>query len=119
MKKRTVCFYLCAFLAVALSYPALASAQRDNDRDRDRGRDNDVLPGPGWQVMRAEWGAGDRRGDVTERARALLSGNGQVKVNNTNLGGDPAEGSKKGLRIRARNFRGASRKFEFREGDYI
>jgi len=121
MKKRTVCFYLCAFLAVALSYPALASAQRDNDRGRDRGRgrDNDVLPGPGWQVMRAEWGAGDRRVDVTERVRALLSSNGQVKVNNTNLGGDPAEGAKKVLRIRARNFRGDSRKFEFREGDYI
>ncbi len=117
MKKRTVCFYLFSFLVIALSYPVAGYAQRDHDRDRDR--DNDVLPGPGWQVMRAEWGAEDRRVDVTNRVRVLLSGGGTVKVNNTNLGGDPAEGAKKVLRIRARNFRGESREFNFVEGEYI
>jgi hypothetical protein len=78
-----------------------------------------ILPGPGWQVMSADWGAGPRRVDVTNRVRVMLSGNGQVKVNNTNLGGDPAVGADKVLRINARNSRGQSRQFAFREGDYI
>lgn len=117
MKKRTTSLYLFWFLAVAFLFPTAASAQRDRDHDRDR--DHEVLPGPGWQVMRAEWGAEDRRVDVTNRVRVLLSGNGTVKVNNTNLGGDPAEGARKVLRIRARNFRGESREFTFAEGDYI
>jgi hypothetical protein len=117
MKKRTICFYLFSFLAVALSFPAAASAQRDYDRDRDR--DNEVLPGPGWQVTRADWGAEDRRVDVTNRVRVLLSGGGTIKVNNTNLGGDPAEGARKVLRIRARNLRGESREFTFVEGEYV
>src|SRR5271165_4697150 len=117
MNKRINSLFLFCFLAAALFFPAFASAQRDQDRDRDRDRDrdNEVLPGPGWQVMRAEWGAEDRRVDVTNRVRVLLSGRGTVKVNNTNLGGDPAEGARKILRIRARNFRGESREFNFAE----
>ena len=54
-----------------------------------------VMPGPGWQVMRAQWGAGNRWNDVTNQVRILLSGNGMVKVNNQNLGGDPAVGADK------------------------
>ena len=69
--------------------------------------------------MRAEWGAGNRGVDVTERVRALLSGEGSVKVNNTNLGGDPAEGAKKVLRISARDEHGTVRQFSFTEGEYI
>jgi hypothetical protein len=121
MNRRKFCFYFLSILALALSFPAFSAAQRDNDRDhdRDRDRDNQVLPGPGWQVMRAEWGAEGRRVDVTNRVRVMLSGNGSVKVNNTNLGGDPAEGERKTLHIRARNFRGESQEFNFAEGDYI
>jgi len=75
--------------------------------------------GPGWQVMWAEWGASNRRANVTDRVRALLSGNGQVKVNNTNMGGDPAVGADKTLWISARDARGQTRQFSYKEGSYI
>lgn len=112
MINRRMCLYLFWFFAAALFSPTFAAAQRYD-------RDDDVLPGPGWQVMRAEWGAGDRWVDVTSRVRLMLSGSGTVKVNNTNMGGDPSVGATKILRIRARRFRGQSRQFTFREGDYI
>ena len=115
MKKRFASLYIFCFLAAALFFPALASAQRDDDRDRGQ----EVLPGPGWQVLHAEWGAEGRRVDVTNRVRVLLSGRGTVKVNNTNLGGDPAEGERKFLHILARNFHGESREFNLAEGEYI
>lgn len=100
----------CLFLFVLTTFAVAAQAQMHS---------NGILPGPGWQVMQADWGAGSRRVDVTNRVRQMLSGNGQVKVNNTNLGGDPAVGADKVLRINARNSRGQSRQFSFKEGDYI
>jgi hypothetical protein len=75
--------------------------------------------GPGWQVMRADWGAGNRRADVTDRVRALLSGNGMVRVNNDNMGIDPAKGADKTLRISARDARGMVREFTYKEGSSI
>jgi hypothetical protein len=109
MKNRMIYLHLFWVLAVSLLFSASSCAQNQNG----------LLPGPGWQVMKAEWGAGNRWWDVTKQVRALLSGNGQVKVNNTNMGGDPAKGADKILRIRARNSRGQSQQFTFREGDYI
>jgi hypothetical protein len=76
-------------------------------------------PGPGWQVMKADWGAGNRWMDVTNQVRMLLRGNGLVKVNNANMGGDPAKGADKILRIRAQNSRGQTKQFTFKEGDSI
>ncbi len=80
---------------------------------------NNVMPGPGWQVMKAEWGAGNRWMDVTNQVRILLSGNGMVKVNNQNMGGDPAVGADKILRIQARNYQGQSRVFTYKEGSSV
>jgi hypothetical protein len=77
------------------------------------------MPGPGWQVMRAQWGSGNRQMDVTARVRVLLLGNGMVQVNNQNMGGDPAVGASKTLVIEARNFQGQTRRFTFREGSSI
>ena len=80
---------------------------------------NAVMPGPGWQVIKAEWGSGNRWMDVSNQVRMLLSGNGMVQVNNANLGGDPAVGANKILRIQARNSQGQSRQFTFNEGTSI
>jgi Domain of unknown function (DUF3395) len=80
---------------------------------------NSVMPGPGWQVTKAEWGLGNRWMDVSNQVRMLLSGNGMVRVNNQNLGGDPAVGAIKTLRIQARSYQGQSRQFTFKEGDSI
>lgn len=109
MKIRGMHLHIFWFIAVALLFAASTSAQGQNT----------VLPGPGWQVMKAEWGAGSRWMDVTYQVRVLLSGNGIVKVNNDNMGGDPAKGADKILRIQARNSRGQSQQFTFKEGDSI
>jgi hypothetical protein len=75
--------------------------------------------GTGWQVMKADWGAGNRWRDVTNQVRRLLTGNGRVIVSNDTMGGDPAYGVPKTLRIRATNSRGQSQQFTYREGDLI
>lgn len=104
---------LCSALALALfsSLPAVSQFS------------NSVMPGPGWQVMRAQWGsdwgAGNRRVVVTDRVRSMLSGSGMVRVNNQNLGSDPAVGAAKTLRISARDARGQVRQFSYREGASI
>jgi hypothetical protein len=98
------------FLGLALFLPPTAAGLAQNTM---------VMPGPGWQVIRAEWGAGNRWMDVTNPVRILLSGNGMVQVNNQNIGGDPAKGADKILRIQASNYQGQSRQFTFREGSSI
>ncbi len=109
MKNRRMYLHVYWFLAVALLCAVAAPAQEQNS----------VMPGPGWQVVRAEWGSGNRWMDVTYRVRVLLSGNGMVKVNNANMGGDPVVGADKVLRIHARNFQGQSRQFSYKEGGSI
>lgn len=75
--------------------------------------------GPGWEVMWADYGLGRNRVDVTQRVRRLLSGNGWVQVTNYTMGGDPYPGADKVLRISARNVRGQTREFTYREGSSI
>ena len=99
----------CSALALVLFSPLPAVSQFSNS----------VMPGPGWQVVRAQWGSGNRWMDVTPRVRVLLSGNGMVQVNNQNMGGDPAVGASKSLVIEARTFQGQTRRFTFREGSAI
>jgi hypothetical protein len=106
---RKQCLHLFWFLAAVLFFPAVVVAQNQAS----------VMPGPGWQVMKADWGAGNRWIDVTYQVRVLLSGNGVVTANNANLGGDPAQGADKILRIQARNSRGQSQHFTFKEGASI
>ena len=75
--------------------------------------------GGGWQVVKADWGAGNRRMDVTKQVRRLLNGNRRVPVNNDTMGGDPAYGVIKTLRIQATNARGQSQQFTYREDSVI
>ena len=75
--------------------------------------------GGGWQVVKADWGAGKRWMDVTNQVRRLLNGNGVVMVNNGTMGGDPAYGAVKILRIQATGSRGQSQQFTYREGSTI
>jgi len=75
-----------------------------------------------WQVIRADYGWRHERADVTALLRDLLSRggvNGRVAVNNQSMGGDPAVGRDKMLRVFARNFRGEQREFDFPEGGFL
>lgn len=76
----------------------------------------------GWQIMRAEYGSKAQHNDVTDILKDLVSRggvNGRVAVNNQTMGGDPAVGADKHLRIWARNRRNEEREFDFREGGFI
>jgi hypothetical protein len=76
----------------------------------------------GWQITRADYGFRALRTDVTDILRDLISRggvNGRVAVNNQTMGGDPAVGKSKSLRIFARNRRNEEREFDYREGGFI
>jgi len=76
----------------------------------------------GWQIMRADYGFKAQRTDVTDILQDLIARggvNGRVAVNNQTMGGDPAVGRDKSLRIFARNRRNEQREFDFKEGGFI
>lgn len=76
----------------------------------------------GWQIVRADYGSRNQRNDVTDILKDLISRggvNGRVAVNNQTMGGDPAVGADKTLRIFARNRRNEQREFNFKEGGFI
>jgi hypothetical protein len=73
-----------------------------------------------WQLVRAEYGSGDRWTDVTPRIASLIRGNSlDITVNNDALGGDPAPGSPKTLRLRVRDANGRAEVLTYHEKDTI
>src|SRR5919109_738030 len=75
-----------------------------------------------WVIMRAEYGTRTQHNDVTDIVKDLPGRggvNGSVAVNNQTMGGDPAVGADKRLRVWARNRRNEEREFEYREGGFI
>jgi hypothetical protein len=76
----------------------------------------------GWQIVRAEYGTRTQHNDVTDIVKDLVGRggvNGRVAVNNQTMGGDPAVGADKHLRIWARNRKYEEREFDYREGGFI
>ncbi len=76
----------------------------------------------GWQIMRAEYGHRNHVTDVTDILKDLVGRggvNGRVAVNNQTMGGDPAPGRDKALRIIARNRRNEEREFTYNEGGFV
>ena len=75
-----------------------------------------------WQVVRADYGYRDQRKDVTGLLQDLIAGGGvrgEIAVNNQTMGGDPAVGKDKNLRIFATDRDGNQREFDYREGSFI
>lgn len=76
----------------------------------------------GWRIVRAVYGYRGQHTDVTDLLRDLIARggvHGRVAVNNQTMGGDPAVGRDKTLRIFARDRDGDRRQFDFREGSSI
>lgn len=76
----------------------------------------------GWTIMRAEYGSRTQHNDVTDILKDLIGRggvNGRVAVSNQTMGGDPAVGADKHLRIWARNRRNEEREFDYREGGFV
>jgi hypothetical protein len=73
-----------------------------------------------WEIVRAEYGAPGRMADVTNIVRDLANSNQpRLQVGNNTMGGDPALGRTKVLRIFARMPNGMQRDFTFREYEYV
>jgi hypothetical protein len=75
-----------------------------------------------WQLTRADYGHKSQRTDVTELVRDLISRGGvkgRVAVNNQTMGGDPAVGKDKSLRIFATNGQNQERVFTYNEGSFF
>src|SRR5579872_6883898 len=75
-----------------------------------------------WQVMRADYGFANRRTDVTNLLRDLISRggvNGRIAVNNQTMGGDPAVGKDKTLRVFARNRNNQDHEFDYGEDGFV
>ncbi|HUJ95611.1 MAG TPA: hypothetical protein VLW84_10140 [Terriglobales bacterium] len=105
--------------AVFVFLGTLAAAQGP-EAQRFPGQPGPPPGGDGCQLVRAQWGAGNQNWDVTPRLRSMIRGNQlNFKVNNTNLGGDPAQGLTKTLRITCRDWRGQTNTHHYREGDYV
>jgi hypothetical protein len=76
----------------------------------------------GWQILRADYGFKNQRNDVTDILKDLIERggvNGRVAVNNQTMGGDPAVGKDKSLRIFARNRKNEERQFDYNEGGFV
>jgi hypothetical protein len=71
------------------------------------------------QILRADYGAGNRFMDVTTRLNSRIQG-GQLslQVTNDNMGGDPAVGKDKTLTVRYA-YNGQADQVVVREGDYL
>ena len=75
--------------------------------------------GQGYTILRADYGYGNQRVDVTQRLRDLARQNARFRMGNSTFGIDPAPGVVKSLRIFTKDGRGRPRTFEYREGSYI
>ncbi len=81
-----------------------------------------VAQDEGWRIMRADYGFRAQRNDVTDILRDLVSRggvNGRVAINNQTMGGDPAVGRNKSLRIFAKNRQNEEREFDVNEGGFV
>lgn len=107
LSTRYAIFLLAAvFVAATITFFSTATSAQDD----------------GWQIMRAEYGTKNQHNDVTEIVKDLIGRggvNGRVAVNNQTMGGDPAVGADKHLRIWAKNRRNEEREFDFKEGGFI
>jgi hypothetical protein len=98
-------------------FAAIALALGFSLSTRNAGAQND-----GWLIVRAEYGTPRQHNDVSEILKDLVRRggvNGRVAVSNQTMGGDPAVGADKVLRVIARNARGEEREFSYREGGFV
>jgi hypothetical protein len=72
-----------------------------------------------YQILRADYGYGNQRVDVTQRLRDLARTNRTFRMGNSTFGIDPSPGNKKTLRIIARGSNGRDRTFEYPEGSLV
>lgn len=71
------------------------------------------------EILRADYGYGNQRMDVTQRLREVVCGNSRFRMGNSTFGSDPSPGNKKSLRIFLRAPNGRETTQEFPESSTI
>ncbi|HWR15817.1 MAG TPA: DUF3395 domain-containing protein [Terriglobales bacterium] len=106
---------------IRLDDPQRGSEGYTGDLTWDGGNDNGGWSG-GWnnlRIVRAEYGLGNRFMDVTDRLNSQVQNNQlTLQVNNYTMGGDPARGQDKILRIRY-TYNGRQEETSIAEGSYL
>ena len=72
-----------------------------------------------YEIVRADYGYGNQRIDVTQRLREVVRTHSSFRMGNSTFGVDPSPGNRKSLRIWARGPHGESQTFEYRESSTI
>jgi hypothetical protein len=72
-----------------------------------------------YDIQRADYGAGNRRIDVTQRLREVVCSRTRFRMGNSTFGTDPAPDTHKSLRIYARGPNGREQMLEFPESSTI
>ena len=72
-----------------------------------------------YEIVRADYGYGNQRVDVTQRLREVMRTHSTFRMGNSTFGVDPSPGNKKSLRIVARGPGGETQTFEYRESSTI
>jgi vacuolar-type H+-ATPase subunit E/Vma4/outer membrane lipoprotein SlyB len=79
-----------------------------------------AAPQRGWEVLRADYGSGNRWVDVTERVRSLIQNDGlNFRVNSNTLGVDPRPGQSRTLRLQLRDATGRNKQKLYQENDLV
>ena len=69
-----------------------------------------------YEILRADYGYGDQRVDVTQRLREIARGQARFRMGNSTFGVDPSPNNVKTLRIFVRAPQGQTQTLEYREG---
>ncbi len=73
-----------------------------------------------WEIVRADYGSGNKRMDVTERVRSLVQGDSlNFRVSGHTLGADQRRGRNRVLRLRVKDNQGRSRLLTYRDGQQV
>lgn len=74
----------------------------------------------GWEIVKAEYGAGDQWVDVTERVRSLVQDDSlRLRVNGQTLGVNERRGQRRGLRLHLRAANGNTRTANYRDNQRV
>lgn len=72
-----------------------------------------------YEILRADYGFGNQRVDVTQRLRDIAHGNSRFRMGNSTFGIDPSPNNVKTLRIFVRGQNGQTQTLEYREGSTV
>src|SRR3954452_24814191 len=77
-------------------------------------------PNDSWQIVRADYGSGNNRVDVTDRVLSLVKGNTlDFQVNGDSLGNSNQRGRNRVLRLQVKDSAGNSRELTFRDRQQV